>query len=407
MSSPPPRTLRPLDVAARLEAEGDPAFLDQAREENLLLDVPPAMALGDLRTPPAHDDPSELIRHRFLYRGAICLFCGPTGIGKSAMLMQIGIHAAVGRTLFQLEFPRPLEVLLVQAENDEGDMAEMRDGVMKGCPSLTSDEKARAESRFHVVSVDDRSGDAFADVLHALLEDTSPVDLLMIDPAFAYLGGDSGSQRDVSRFMREILNPLLRRHQVGLVLAHHTNKPLRGKEKEGWQAGDYAYLGAGSAEWVNPARAALAIRSIGSDHVFEFRAAKRGKRLRWVNAQGEPTTVQHIAHSTEPGVICWREATPEEVEGAGTKTGRPPKLDPYEVLHAVNANEGQNQSFYKAVVKNAFACSANTVQNALQTCLSCSLLIQSKDGCHVRYYLTEKGRERVRTRPSTHAWSDQ
>ena len=113
-----------------------------------------------------------------------------------------------------------------------------------------------------------------------------PFDLVMVDPAFAYLGGDSNSQKDVSHFMRELLNPLLQRHQVGMLLAHHTNKPLRGKEKDNWEAGDFAYLGAGSAEWINPARAALAIRSLGSDSVFELRAAKRGKLLRWTGAEG-------------------------------------------------------------------------------------------------------------------------
>lgn len=49
---------------------------------------------------------------------------------------------------------------------------------------------------------------------------------------------------------------------------------------------------AGSAEWINPARAALAIRSLGSDSVFELRAPKRGKRLGWTEDDGQPTTVQ-------------------------------------------------------------------------------------------------------------------
>jgi hypothetical protein len=62
----------------------------------------------------------------------------------------------------------------------------------------------------------------------------------------AYLGGDSNSQKDVSHFMRELMNPLLQRHQVGMILAHHTDKPFRGKKKDHWEAGDYAYLGAGS-----------------------------------------------------------------------------------------------------------------------------------------------------------------
>ena len=68
-------------------------------------------------------------------------------------------------------------------------------------------------------------------MLDALLTEHGPFDIVIVDPAFAYLGGDSNSQKDVSHFMRELLNPLLQRHQVGLVLAHHTNKPLRGRKR--------------------------------------------------------------------------------------------------------------------------------------------------------------------------------
>ena len=43
---------------------------------------------------------------------------------------------------------------------------------------------------------------------------------------------------------------------VASILAAHkaadeAHKPATGKEKSTWQAGDFAYLGAGSAEWAN------------------------------------------------------------------------------------------------------------------------------------------------------------
>ena len=37
-----------------------------------------------------------------------------------------------GRPLFGIVPARPLKSLLIQAENDEGDLAEMRDGVIAG-----------------------------------------------------------------------------------------------------------------------------------------------------------------------------------------------------------------------------------------------------------------------------------
>src|SRR5688500_19891006 len=81
---------------------------------------------------PIDGDPNELLRHRFLCRGGGLLLVGPTGIGKSSLSMQAMIMWAVGRGVFWIQPVRPLKSLLVQAENDEGDLAEMRDGVIAG-----------------------------------------------------------------------------------------------------------------------------------------------------------------------------------------------------------------------------------------------------------------------------------
>jgi len=124
---------------------------------------------------------------------------------------------------------------------------------------------------------------------------------------------------------------------VGVVLVHHTNKPATNvNEKATWSAGDYAYLGAGSAEWCNWARAVVALRSIGSDTVFELRAAKRGGRLHWRDENGEPTYVRYVAHS-DTG-IHWREATTDQVDAvlakAPGKVGRPKEKQPSELVEA-------------------------------------------------------------------------
>lgn len=374
---------------------------------------PPAVvALGDLRTPVYGNDPSELLKHRFLYRAGICLVCGPTGIGKSAIFVQFAIYWAVGRAIFGIVpgevFQKAgMRILLIQAENDEGDLAEMRDGVLAGCDDLTEEEKRTALQRIKVRTVSDKSGDAFGAILEALLEEHGPFDLVMIDPAFAYLGGDSNSQKDVSRFMRELLNPLLQKHQVGLILAHHTNKPLRGKEKDNWEAGDFAYLGAGSAEWINPARAALALRSIGSETVFELRAAKRGRRLRWTDANGAPTTVQMIAHDPRPGVICWHPATAEDMESlaAEDKGGRPKRSADVEAVHVVMARPGESQSFYLDLISGALECCKETVRRMLKSCVVEGWISECGDQQFRRYRVTEKGQQEAAKKPSTRNWA--
>jgi hypothetical protein len=402
----------PLDILVKEFLPVEAALIE--KQILTIEDLPVVKMLAELLTPVYGNDPDELIARRFLYRAAVALLMGPTGIGKSSFVMQLAIYLAVGRALFGIEpgayyRGRGMRVLLVQAENDEGDLAEMRDGVLKGCTDLSEEEKRLALERMAVVTICDRSAERFTEALEALLVKHGPFDLVIVDPAFAYLGGDSNSQADVSHFMRELINPLLQKHRVGMILCHHTNKPLRGKEKDGWAAGDFAYLGAGSAEWINPARAALALRSIGSDRVFELRAAKRGRRLGWTDEDGEPTNAQYIAHHDEPGVICWRRATAEEVAElmepeAGV--GRPRKCDLVEVLHCINRCPGRNQSYYQNRIADRLECSKAAVQHALAMCVESGLLDPSKEGGSNRYKLTKSALSRIIKTPSEHDWND-
>ena len=257
---------------------------------------------------PTDGDPNELLQRRFLCRGGGLLLVGPTGIGKSSLSVQAMILWAVSKPVFEIRPVRPLRSLVIQAENDEGDLAEMRDGIIAGL-NLSEDDKRVALENVVVAREDARTGFAFfMQVVLPLLGKHKP-DLLWIDPALAYLGGEVGSQKDVGGFLRNMLNPLLREFNCGAIVVHHTNKPPVGKEKPDWSAGDFAYLGGGSAEWANWARAVLALRSLGSNVVFELKASKRWRRLGWKEEDGQtPASSKFIAHAKESGVIFWREA---------------------------------------------------------------------------------------------------
>ena len=261
-----------------------------------------------------HDnDPDELLRFRYLCRGGGLLLVGPTGIGKSSLSMQLMLSWALGRSAFDIQPARPLKSLLIQAENDDGDLAEMRDGVRTGL-ALDEADATAAFDNIIVAREDTLSGEEFFKASVAPLLIKHRPDLLWIDPALAYLGGETNSQKDVGRFLRNWLNPLLHAHACGCVVVHHTNKPPVGQEKSKWQAGDFAYLGSGSAEWANWARAVLVMRSVGSHSLFELRAGKRGPRLNWREDDGETRRyARFIAHADQPGALCWREAKPDEV----------------------------------------------------------------------------------------------
>jgi hypothetical protein len=285
---------------------------------------------------PPEQDPDELIKHRFLCRGGALLLVGQSGIGKSSFTIQCAVLWSLGREAFGLVPVGPLRILIVQAENDPGDMAEFRDGVLKGLDLKDEDCKG---SVIKTVCEDSRTGAAFcSDVLQPLLE-REQFDLVIVDPALAYLGGDANQQKDVSMFLRNCLNPVLHRARCGLVLVHHTNKPSQYQRNQEWQANDYAYAGSGSADWANWARAVLVIRTLGSFDYFELRAGKRGKRLRWKDKSGKGSAfTKHIGHS-QTG-ICWREVPDEEilsapgiVDKANSRLGpKPPPVDDFMAL---------------------------------------------------------------------------
>ncbi len=322
-----PTTARMLECCAGIAADGHepkPAKPGSLAAEYLGMDsaetsipLPAIRHLADLARRAA-DDPSELLRTGYLCRGGGLLLAGPTGVGKSSFVMQAQILFALGRTCFGIQPTRQLTSLYVQAENDEGDLAEMRDGVFAGL-HLSAEEQAAASEFVITVHVNSCAGPTFVEqILKPLLKLHHP-DLLWIDPAFAYVGAGVSDQKEISLFLRTLLNPLLTEFKCGCIIVHHTNKPATGSEKSAWQAGDFAYLGSGSIEWANWARAVLAIRSIGSHTIFELRAGKRGGRIGWRTPDGQTEYAKLIGHATEPGVICWRDVDPAELPATSVK----------------------------------------------------------------------------------------
>ena len=73
----------------------------------------------------AENDPDNILGNRWLCKGGSYLFVAQSGIRKSSLCMQMSMNWALGRTTFGIHPERPLKSLIVQAENDVGDVAEM------------------------------------------------------------------------------------------------------------------------------------------------------------------------------------------------------------------------------------------------------------------------------------------
>lgn len=272
-----------------------PAVVNQPAE----LVLPPALTLDQF----CHgvDNGGNLLGHRFLCRAGGLLLAAPTGIGKSSWALQGAVSWSLGLPHLGIRPTGQLRSLFIQAENDGGDIAELRDGIYAGL-QLTDEQIDDAASRIRIVNESSKTGEGFVSMVGALVALHQP-DLLWIDPLFSYLGADVCNQAAVSTFLRNGLNPVLQKHGCGLILVHHTNKPQKGSEKADWKAGDFAYLGSGTAELANWARAVIGIRSVGEHDVFEMVFGKRGKRAGLVDDWNNPIFSIFIRYSKT--VICW------------------------------------------------------------------------------------------------------
>jgi hypothetical protein len=273
---------------------------------------PPAIVrrLVDLKRA-TKEDGNTLLGNRFLCRGGGALLVGASGIGKSTAALQMGSSWSIGRPCFGIKPSKPLKVLYVQAENDEGDLCEMRDGVFEHLGDRTSKEQRHLENNFVCVFESARAGEEFfEETLEPLLQEHSP-DLVMIDPVLSYLGGDANEQKTVSPFLRNSLNPLLQQYRCGALILHHTNKQAGDRNNRKRVATDYAYAGSGSAEWANWARAVLVLDAKDDKGLRELRIGKRF-RLGWKDAMGKPCAYKLLLQNPEGGSLFYHELSPEE-----------------------------------------------------------------------------------------------
>ena len=117
-------------------ADGSMAVADALEELKLLNKPKSAMAGVEIHTfkqlfdyTPA-DDTSTLVGDRWLCRGGQLLLLGQSGIGKSSYTIQQAMTWALGMPFFGMKPRQPLRSLIIQAENDMGDMAEVVQGVV-------------------------------------------------------------------------------------------------------------------------------------------------------------------------------------------------------------------------------------------------------------------------------------
>lgn len=265
------------------------------------------------------NDPNRLIGNRWLCKGSSLVIVSQAGVGKSTLIAQLSIGWALGRKdlSFAIEPIRPLKSLVLQAENDDGDLAEMMQGVFGGF-SLTPDERKAVNENLLFHRISDKTGEDFLRVAEALVNLHQP-DILWIDPLLNFIGADINDQREIASFCQQGLNALSARTGVVNVLIHHMGKPP--KDAKAWASmtgSDLAYAGLGSSALTNWARELLVFRRVQSEGLptFELTATKRRKRAGMRDMEtgeiSESIYIQHSGHG-----MTWKQCpSPENDVGS-------------------------------------------------------------------------------------------
>jgi len=266
------------------------------------------------------DSSKNLLGNRWLSRLCGGFIVAPSGHGKSSLSVQAAICWSCGRVAFAIKPAGALRILIVQAEDDEGDMIEMAQ--MCERLKLTASEQDLVRRNTHIEWVNDVTGAKFFQVLDNFLTQF-PADLLIINPYTAYQGGDIRDDQLNNEFLRMRLAKLLNTHNCGALPIHHSPK-TNFQKAENFTWFDWMYSMAGGASLTNWARCILVIAPTDTPGTYRFIAAKRFEKIGWREREC------WFAHSVEGEKILWVPASEDQIA-----LGRKGRNASYESLLAV------------------------------------------------------------------------
>lgn len=259
----------------------------------------------------------SLVGERFFCRQGSWLLVAQSGVGKSVFSVQAAVSFAVGRPVFGLSVKRPMRNLMIQAENNDKDNEEIFKGVMSGL-DLSTHEQQLVRKNFVIERNSSYVRDKFARFLDYLCRIHKP-DIVWIDPLLSFIGGEISRMQDTGYFLRNLLQPIIECYDLGIVVVHHTGKPPKSDDSK-YKGADLAYLGIGSSDITNWARATSTLQRVDeNDNLFAFEHAKRADRA------GCPRSTL-LKHAEKPG-ICWLRADPAGAKPAYAPPRRKTKYD--------------------------------------------------------------------------------
>ncbi len=299
--------------------------LKAAKGRTAKRDTAELMPLSVLRAFDADNDPTCLVGNRWLCKGGSLLLVSQSGVGKSSFTLQMLICLAIGRPFFGIQAKRPLRIVMGQAENDSGDVAQAFQSICQGL-MLYPDEERLLDENLHIYRDTHSVGPAFIERMRELIIRHN-ADWFTCDPLMSFCGIEVSDQKQMTEFLRHGINPVLEETGAVFMAVHHTTKPRSAKDKEGQTVADLAYAGSGSSELTNWAREVACLqRCQGDEPIFKFALTKRRGRAGLKDHADDFANEITIRHARQKGVVRWEYATPEEATPAQTET-RPVRKD--------------------------------------------------------------------------------
>ena len=284
--------------------------------------LPGSMDWAELLAFDPTKDTDNMLGSRWLSKGGSCVWVGSSGLGKSVLTLQAAMTWAAGLPFFGIQPKGNYTSLIIQAENNFGDVAETVQGVHKGltaeCPEI---DFQAVTDKVTIVRMVNKAGLEFFAALRNLLADYQP-DMVWIDPLLCYLGGDSNSAEDVAYFTGQI-DEIAQDTGTLFHLIHHTGKPKTSNDTKGFTTSDLMYAGLGSSVLTNWARAIMVLQGErGEEGTFRLTAAKRGKRAGMEHEHSTASEYIYLEHSDQG--LCWlpSDYEPPEKKQAGRPSFR-------------------------------------------------------------------------------------
>jgi len=270
---------------------------------------------------------------------------GEPGHGKSSLILKFLSKWALGEPAFGIEPDRPLKCVIVQAENDKGDMAEPLQGQVD-YKSLDPSEQKLLEENLIILQDYESTGLNFAATLKNIIEDFKP-DVVVADPLMTYAGCDLSRQDQITTFLYNTLNPIIKESGIIFGFVHHDRKPsvtTNGSKPEP-RAMHNSFGSVVISAWAREVISLVCKDE--KNKQFELQFGKRGNRT------GVGSSVR-IRHTKQEGIIKWEPMGVME----GTATG-PSKAQKHhkmesDVLELLKSKDSKG-CVYRAEVENLAA----------------------------------------------------